>query len=241
MEKKNFFGSKLKAVLAASVVGGASLFGVGCDDTYSETKVEQIKKDLQYKEARYILTHNAMNNIQRYRFSNELYALQCIVNRHLQDDEKIMEDGMLPDYERKTPQVVRVMEKLPYDVFNKILKGLSERPFNIIETEMLTSSKTKDINMNDLFRTGFQRRMKELKGNDKLAVQELQRALNKCGYKLDVDGGYGKKTQTATREQLKTVDGRRVLLENYIQEVTATQIRKVEAQMQKGRENKKRV
>ena len=224
--KKNNLKGKLAGLGAAAVVGAAAIFGG-----------VQIHKNNQEKEAlaaqkqaliTQIYSNPSLNGVQSYVYSDELRALQILINAQLPADKKIDEDGFLPNTDhgrRKLAQFELALDDLSNAQLQALGKNLSEK----IDMTILDCWAKGDVS-NDAratFNRMIQRRA-EQNNNDGSATMEIQRALNAMGARLGVDGSFGPKTQQALDRVFSSKEG----IQAFAQHYKAERLRNQNARMQ---------
>ena len=231
--KKNNLKGTLAGLGAAAVVAIGAILG------------NQIHKNNQEKEAlaaqkqtliSQIYSNPSLDGIQSYQYSDELKALQTLINRQLPADKQMKEDGYLPNSEkdcRRLAEFELALDGMSNDQLQALGTNLSEK----IDMTILDTWAKGDVS-NDA-RAAFNRMIKrraDQNNNDGSATMEMQRALNAVGANLTVDGDFGPKTQQALDKVFSSKGGIQAFAKHYKAERLKSQnARSLMAQQARGR------
>ena len=211
--KKSNLKERLAGLGAAAVVGAAAIFGG-----------VQIHKNNQEKEAlaaqkqaliSQIYSNPCLRGLQSYQYSDELKALQTLMNRQLPPDKQMKEDGFVPNSEngsRKLAEHELAFEHMSNDQLRVLGANLSEK----IDMTILDTWANGAVS--DTARSTFNRmiqRRAEQNNNDGSATMEMQRALNAMGANLAVDGEYGPKTKQALDKVFSSKSAIQIFAKHY--------------------------
>ena len=198
---KNTLKKRLAGLGAATVVAVAGVFGAN-----------QIHKNNQEKEAlqaqretliQQIHSNPSLQDVDSYVYSDELKALQILINRQLPTDKQMKVDGYLPNSEishhsggttRPLAEFEWALEGMSHTDLKTLNTNLSEK----IDMTILDCWSNGDISpkARSTFNRMVQRRANQ-SANDGSATKEVQRALNAMGAKLAIDGNFGPQSKKA--------------------------------------------
>ena len=200
MKPKNNLKKRLAGLGVATVVAATAVLGGGqiCKNNQEKKTQEAYRQTLIHQ----IYSNPSLNDVQSYVYSDELKALQILINKQLPAEKRIKEDGFLPNseinsYGEKTSKVAEfknALQEMPASALKNLHTNLSEK----IDMTILDSWAKGDISKDarSAFNRMIQRRA-EKKSNDGSATKEIQRVLNEMGENLVVDGEFGPKSKAA--------------------------------------------
>ena len=208
--KKKIETLTLAAMTAATT---ALLIAPACSDQEKESKVTQ------YKLSNQVLSDIETDGVRCGHYSEDVKALQSLINKKLPDGQKIAIDGYMYGT-GKASETLAALESLSKGQLEDLKRNLSQK----IEDEKLELWANGYINKHtpEEFKKFLQKRAHQ-KGQDESATQEVQRALKAMGYNLKVDGEFGPKTFEAYEKAISNPKTATQFFKNLQKEIRKTE------------------
>lgn len=205
---------KIKTLALAAMTAATALTTAACSDQKTEDS-----KLTQYELSNQVLRDIETDGVRRGHYSEDVKALQSLINKKLPDGQKIAIDGYMYGA-GKASETLAALESLSKGQLEDLKRNLSQK----INDEKLELWANGYINEHtpEEFKKFLQKRAHQ-KGQDGSATQEVQRALKAMGYNLKVDGEFGPKTFEAYEKAISNPKTATQFFKNLQKEIRKTE------------------
>lgn len=217
---------KIETLTLAAITAAVALTTPACSDQKTEDRT-------QYELSNQVLRDIETDGVRRGHYSEDVKALQSLINKKLPDGQKIAIDGYMYGA-GKASETLAALESLSKGQLEDLMRNLSQK----IEDEKLELWANGYINEHtpEEFKKFLQKRAHQ-KGQDGSATQEVQRALKAMGYNLKVDGEFGPKTFEAYEKAISNPKTATQFFKNLQKEIRETENNQFAEFYKKSRQN----